>query len=237
MSLPAEKEYFANLGTIQSMNPPAYALLPAADRIYNIDINNRTIEAPKFLGVEKDQKSGVVYFSVDRYVDYMDLTKTCCIIQFNNKYKQSRYYIVPFYDVYKLAHERKIVFPWCLDSHVTDYPGAVEFSIRFFKCENILNSQNEAVPTIVYNLSTLPARSTILEGIPHYDPKDNVVEDKFPLLSGEAANILSYITTMEKYNKLYWTILDDTFISPVNSDEIQDELLEIMNNQNKIKPI
>jgi hypothetical protein len=37
------EEYFANLNLIYNINPPAYALLPSAENIYDIDINTRTI--------------------------------------------------------------------------------------------------------------------------------------------------------------------------------------------------
>jgi hypothetical protein len=40
------EEYFANLAIVQNMNPPSYALLPAAEHIYNIDLDTRMIETP-----------------------------------------------------------------------------------------------------------------------------------------------------------------------------------------------
>jgi hypothetical protein len=99
------QEYFANLDLLQNVNQPAYALLPSAENIYHIDVNSRIIDTPKFLSVERDYKSETIYFAIDRFVDYMDLAQTCCIIQFNNANKDqgTRFYRVPFYDIYKLA--------------------------------------------------------------------------------------------------------------------------------------
>ena len=96
----------------------------------------------------------------------MDLTQTCCIIQYNNANTKegTRFYPVPFYDVYKMAYLNKIVFPWVWDAHVTNTPGPIEFSIRFFKIGEALNERDEAVKVLVYNLNTLPAKSEVLHG-------------------------------------------------------------------------
>lgn len=224
------EEYFANLHLLQNVNQPTYALLPAAEKIYKIDVNTRQIEAPKFLGLEKDHKSETIYFMIDRYVDYMDLTQTCCVVQFNNAHNQTRYYPVPFYDIYKFAAEGKIIFPWCLDAHVTDFPGPIEFSIRFFKIGEIINENNEAVPVLDYNFNTLPATSKVLKGIEEY----KLETDEYFLKPGEADRIWSYIEMMEQNNTLYWTILDDSFVSTVDSSEIQEELNQIIDNSNKL---
>ena len=78
-----EDKYSSNLDILQNVNQPAYALLPAADKIYNITVNNRKIDNKNITIVEKDHKSATIYFSIDRYVDYMDLAQTKCIIQYN----------------------------------------------------------------------------------------------------------------------------------------------------------
>ena len=67
-------EYYSNLNLVLNENPPIYALLPNAEKIYNIDLNTRIIDAPEFLGVNKDHKAETIYFIVDRYNDYMDLS-------------------------------------------------------------------------------------------------------------------------------------------------------------------
>lgn len=218
------EEYFANLHLVQNANKPSYAILPKAERIYNIDVNTRTIEAPKTLGVEKDHQSEVIYFKIDRFVDYMDLAQTCCVIQINNAHNQTRYYPVPFYDIYTLIDENKIIFPWCLDAYVTSYPGSVQFSIRFFKTGETYNKQNEAVPILTYNLSTLPARSTVSSAIPEYVNE----EDEYFLTEGEAGRIWEYIFKLPEISQLHWTMLDDSFKSPADSSEIQNELNEIL---------
>lgn len=73
MSITTQIEYPANLDILQNVNQPAYALLSAAEKIYDINIDNRTISNQNIVVVEKDHKSKTIYFSVDRFVDYMDL--------------------------------------------------------------------------------------------------------------------------------------------------------------------
>jgi hypothetical protein len=78
------EQYNANLHLIHNNNPPTYAALPTPDYIYNIDISTREIDAPKFLGVETDNVSETIYFIVDRFADYMDLSTTSCVITYIN---------------------------------------------------------------------------------------------------------------------------------------------------------
>jgi hypothetical protein len=74
--------------------------LPAGEIVYDIDLNSREINSPKFLSVKKDHKSETVYFRVDRFFDYVDLSTTVCLVQYiTPKTKKSRIYVVPFYDI------------------------------------------------------------------------------------------------------------------------------------------
>ena len=50
------------------------------ETIYDINLDTRIIDSPKFIGVEKDHAAETIYFKVDRYYDYMDLANTICII-------------------------------------------------------------------------------------------------------------------------------------------------------------
>lgn len=93
-------EYYQKLWQIQSKNPPELAvLLPSTEKIFNIDLNTRTIEAPEYLSVAKDHNAETIYFKVDRFFDNVDLTNTVCLIQFINANKEEHLYAVPFYDI------------------------------------------------------------------------------------------------------------------------------------------
>jgi len=152
-------EYYKNLYRIQQDdNLPSLALLvPSTENIYEVDLNKRVIEAPEYLSVWTDHQSEVIYFKCDRFFDYMDLSTTTVIIQYKNAKGESRIYPVPFVDIATCSLENKMLIPWCVDGNVTAAAGEVTFSITFYKID--IDGQY-----IVYKLSTLPAKSKILEG-------------------------------------------------------------------------
>ena len=80
MAIIKEQEFLSNLYAIQSLNPPSYVLFPDKKKTYNIDLATRTIDAPAHLSVSKDHESETIYFKIDRFHDYMDLTNTTCVI-------------------------------------------------------------------------------------------------------------------------------------------------------------
>lgn len=221
------QEYLANLDILQSVKQPTHALLPAAETIYNIDVNSRIIEAPEFVSVERDHKSETLYFAVDRFVDYMDLASTCCIIQYKNAKKKTRYYAVPFYDIYKLADKKKIVFPWCLDGNTTEATGSISFAIQFFKIGERLKDDNTPEVYLTYSLNTQVANSKILKGM---EEQQLSAVDEYYLKATQYQELASRIQNLEQFNKVYWTIVTDPLIEPANTDEIQEELEEVLNN-------
>lgn len=228
------QEYFSNLDILQNVNQPAYALLPKNEEIYNIDIKTRTVKAPKFLSVEKDFKAETVYFSIDRFIDYMDLAQTCCVVQYNNINSKSgtRFYAVPFYDVYQLADEKKIIFPWCLDAHVAEAAGPVEFSIKFFKIGEKLNDQHEAEKVLVYSLNTLPATSQILHGFDEQQLNEN---DNYYLKATEFEQLSNAIFALGNTQKMKWTILDNSFNEPsITITQTQIDLNEILSKEKTV---
>ena len=132
MAIIKEQEFLSNLYAIQSLNPPSYVLFFYIQKTYNIDLATRTIDAPAHLSVSKDHESETIYFKIDRFHDYMDLTNTTCVIQYITPDKKTHLYVVPFYDVITDKINNKIIFPWCVDGNVTKFTGIVEFSIRFY---------------------------------------------------------------------------------------------------------
>ena len=221
------QEYFANLDILKNVNPPAYAILPNAENTYTIDINSRIINAPEFLSIEKDHKSEVIYFEVDRFIDYMDLSHTTCVIQYINANKKSKIYPVPFYDIYTKSGSGKMLFPWCLDAQVAETAGEVQFSVRFYKIENVLNPDtNKEEPIFVYNLNTLTAKSKVLKGMSEYKPEQ---DSEYLLKAGEFEILQNQITQLGQYNKLYWTILEDEVVSDSVANEDIEEVIDSMN--------
>ena len=65
---------------IEKQETPAIIKLPGGIESYSIDLNTRQINSPKVLSVKKDHLSTVIYFNVDRFFDFMDLSTLNCVI-------------------------------------------------------------------------------------------------------------------------------------------------------------
>ena len=161
------KDYYNLYHRIQSENPPSLAiLLPTTEKIYKIDLNKKSVEAPEYLGIENDHKSEVLYFQVNRFYDFFDLTQAVCVIQYFNALGESKIYPVPYYDIDTLSkHDSEngeqddiILFPWIIDKEVTKIKGKIEFNIQFYLL-------NEDGTRFIYSLNTLQAVSQILPGM------------------------------------------------------------------------
>lgn len=154
-----ENQYYEDLFKIQDENFPVQVVLsPSEDKIINVDLSKRKIEAPKFLSVVKDHKAETVYFKMNRFFEYMDLTNLTCVVQYVTKTGKSRYYPIPFYDIHTFSEEDMIIFPWVIDGEATEVAGDIQFALRFYKIDKLSHK-------FLYNLTTLPAKGTILYGM------------------------------------------------------------------------
>ena len=156
-------EYNDELWLIQKNNPPKISVLPFAEKIYDVDVKNRTINAPEFLSVQKDHRAESIYFKMDRYNDYVDLVNMTCIIQYKTK-NGDGIYVVPYYDI--ASYPGKLLIPWLIDGRATAVSGDVTYSIRFYKMD-------DAATKFVYNLNFLPATSKVKYGM-------DVISDNLP---------------------------------------------------------
>lgn len=189
------EEYREKLWLIQQNNFPRKAILPFAETIYSVDMKTRIIDSPSFLSVQKDHKAESIYFSVPRYVDYMDLAETACIIQYTLANGTTGIYAVPFYDITTqndYGNER-ILLPWLLDGKATSVSGTIEYAIRFF----IIDDSGQK---FLYNISTIPAKSKILYGMDIIgDNKDK----EFDILPSDYEVLLDKIAKLQKTD-IYW---------------------------------
>lgn len=239
MSVTTQNEYFANLDILQNVNQPAYALLPAAEKIYDIDASSRSITNQRVTVIERDHKSKTLYFSIDRYVDYMDLAQTQCVVQYNAG-GRTRFYPVPFYDVYTKVSEGKIIFPWNLDYSLTKTPGSIQFSVRFFRIGTQITENNDAELILTYNLNTLPCSLVVEKALVELQLDE---DDDSYLQPGDVDIIMEYVDRKMQTlsRKIYWTIVDDNFTdSSIDiSAEVQEDLSDILDaleeNRNKIE--
>ena len=152
---------------IQSQITPCLVEIPKNKKFYQIDLESRKINSPDFLSIEDDHLSNVIYFSVDRFFDYMDLSTVSCVIIYQTPDGQSHMYPVPYYDVFTFSKEGKMVIPWNINNIVTKDYGTITYFFRFFKIEgDVLDNAK-----LAYNLNTLSATSKILKGVntPNFD--------------------------------------------------------------------
>lgn len=196
-----EVKTLKQLYDIQAKNAPSNVFLPfikdPEKNAYNINLNTRVINGPAALSVRRDHKAQVVYFKVDRYFDYMDLTNTVCVIQYlTPKEKIPRVYIVPYYDTTTCVGEDKILFPWVVGGMATAEPGIIEYSIRFYKVER--NGDNIQ---LLYNLSTLPTKTKILDSLNSDGEIMNAEYDSY--IGSQWEDLVQQALSLQTY----WTIL------------------------------
>lgn len=195
-------DYLSLLYLIQDQNRQTIALtLPKDEKIYNIDLNSRTVEAPEFLSVEFDHNAETVYFKVDRYFDNIDLARDdiYIIVQYENANPNSKkrgyIYAPPFIDIETLKEENKILFPWAIEGPATAYSGTVKFAIKFYR----LNYQGE----YELNLNTLPSQSKVLHGMNAIKETENYIYD-----NETVEEIYARIEEVSRANDLYWLIME-----------------------------
>lgn len=192
-----ETEYLFEIST---QNPPCMAELPGAHKnTYEINLDTREIQSPEFLSITQDHKAEIIYFVLDRYLDYMDLTTTTCVIQYLAPDNTPYIYIVPYYDIYTFRKYNKIIIPWEIDGSATQYKGTIKYSIRFYK----IGGEGQSAK-LVYNLNTLPAESKILEGL-NVDPLNKDVID-FETKAYE--QLMQHISELKRNQGTFWQIVN-----------------------------
>lgn len=201
------EEYNKNLSLLLNANAPVFAQLPAIENVYNIDAATREIDSPDYISVERDHKSETLYFAIDRYVGYMDLASTSCIITYRNEEaKIARYYCVPFYDIYTFSKEKKMLVPWCIDAAVAAKAGTVHYSFQFFKITKTHDENGQEVKLISYSLNTQQGESKIRQGM---EIDVDEMDSDYLLKPTQYQELKESIDTLsEKVKGVYWTILD-----------------------------
>lgn len=196
-----KQEYLDLLYKIQDENKPSLAiLLPGDEKIYNVDLATRTIEAPEYLSVETDHRSEVIYFKVARYYDAIDLSNTVCVIQYINANKEGRVYAVPYYDIDTLSDTNEMLIPWEVDGEATVAAGDVQYAIRFYKLDSRITDKR-----LVYNLNTLTASSKVLHGI-DIDPEELQSSNNKEYIATYLDEILA-ISREIADKDVYWVVL------------------------------
>ena len=196
--------------------------------IYDIDLNRRTIEAPKFLSVRQDHNAEKIYFQVDRFFDSIDLSTMTCIVQYKNanpNVKESGYiFAVPYYDLTTKAKDNKMLFEWAIEGPATAFAGNVEFAIQFYKvsCQQIdsTNGSYQIVAEYQYQLNTIPAVSKVLHGIDFTNSDAN-----FEINTDLLRPIWQEINLLKQTTDLYWIVLNDNTNVPSFEPDYPEETI------------
>ena len=142
-----------------------YTVLPLDEPHFEIDANTRAIKIPaefkkNGIAVQGDDLAEVVYFKIDRYFDYVDLSTTQIYIQWERP-KDNFKSVSPAYVVDIESEPGKLIFGWAISELLTQNPGILKFSVRFFE----LVDGEDGKKKINYNFSTLTATIAIQPGI------------------------------------------------------------------------
>ena len=107
--------------------------IPENEPIYQIDLDQRKIEAPAYLSVETDQNAEIIWFKVDRFYDNIDLYSGVAWIQYINADKEERLYAAPLLVGTEQFGNEQILIPWAIGKEVANTAGTIQFSFQFFK--------------------------------------------------------------------------------------------------------
>lgn len=156
--------YFAVLKALLDKDP-IYTVLPLDEPVFAIDTNTRQITVPNDfkkngISVQGDEVSEILYFSVDRYADSMDLYRDDIHIAIQWETAPNAKGVVEkgispewIRDITTLKHEGKMLFGWAINSVLTEHPGAIKFSVRFYHFDE--------AEKLDFNLNTLVATANI----------------------------------------------------------------------------
>ena len=157
------ESFFGNIQEIAKLDTK-FLRLPLDEPLFEIDANSRKITVPSNfatngLSVQGDHLAETVYFSIDRYFDYMDLDN--CQIRINWKMGEASGQSVNFSKSLD-ADPGKIIFGWPVAKELTGKSGSLSFAVEFY----IEDKDN-----ITYSLNTLISTITIKEGLVLISPE------------------------------------------------------------------
>lgn len=172
-------DYFTVIGTLAQLeieNPdidPIFTILPATEEFFQIDANTREIKVPENfsrygVAVQGDDIAEIIYFSIDRYFDAVDLAEKEILIQWKyEKDKSDAGFLSATYKRSLTLANGKIVFGWPISGDITEHAGNVLFSVRFY-------DRDEDDKSLIYSFSTSTAVLKIQPGLNFRIDGDNL---------------------------------------------------------------
>ena len=159
--------FFGSITEIAALDSK-FLRLPLDEPLFEIDANSRKITVPPEFksngaSVQGDHLAEVIFFRIERYFDYKDLST--CNIEINWKMgakegKTTRF--IKFDDVQTIDEVKSncIIFGWPINDVVTEKSGALTFAVEFNQTEGEGDNQK-----IIYRFNTLPTTVNIKDGL------------------------------------------------------------------------
>jgi len=148
--------------------------------VFAIDANTRNISIPSSfarngVGVQGDEMAEILYFTIDRYFDAVDLANSNILIAIQWEARNAQRETIAGIsrnfgkDVESLPG--KIIFGWPISSELTEANSTIKFAVRFY---TITENENHE-KTFTYSFATLPAEITINQTL-NYDLTGTILE-------------------------------------------------------------
>lgn len=135
-------DYFLLLEQIKEIaygkdGDPSFLILPIDEEMFAIDANSRSIKIPNSfakngIGVKGDELAEIVYFSIDRYFDLMDLFSKDLEILIQWELPNGDKGLSATINKTCNFIENKVVFGWPISREITKEAGNIKFSVRFY---------------------------------------------------------------------------------------------------------
>lgn len=171
--------------------------IPKDELIYSIDLNARKINGPKTVGVIEEHNAEIVWFSVDRFYDDIDLFNSACFIQYKNALGEPFYFATSLVHYCETEGKEKLLIPWIITNDITKKAGVIEYSFRFFAT----TKKEENKKVFSYVLNTTPATAQVQSTINMEKIQSAQLEDKI----ADRLSVLEYqIANLSQDYNLYW---------------------------------
>ena len=159
--------FYGSIEEIAAVDPK-FLRLPLDEPLFDIDANTRKITVPaefkaNGVSVQKDHLAEVIFFRIERYFDYTDLSTCNIVINWKMGSKEGKTTrFIKFEKVFTIDETKAsyIVFGWPINDVVTDKSGQLTFAVEFFKTEGSGEEQK-----VIYRFNTLPVSVNIKDGL------------------------------------------------------------------------
>lgn len=174
--------------------------IPSDEPIYRIDLNSRKVDSPKTLSVVSDNNAEVLWFSVDRFYDDVDLFDAVCWVQYKNAAGETYISTVQPQVIGNYDHNL-LYIPWPISAAATKTAGNVSFSFQFFKV-------SEDRQRVYYSINTQVATTKVVDTLrvePLVDVSDGTVfYPEYSQLESTFRWMAQKLSDLDRDYELYW---------------------------------